>query len=189
MHADHVSSMIFRHNKEIVLIGWKPPPVGWVKLNSDGACKHDGSAGCGGIIRGSDGEWLGGFAKKLGICSAYVAELWGVYEGLRLARRLGFNVVELNVDSLLVANVLNSHRCSSPMGRALVAKIRSLIAMDWEVVVKHSYREANQCADALASCGVTLDDGFCFYESCPTHLSQLLVADVMGISMPRLVVV
>jgi hypothetical protein len=71
----------------------------------------------------------------------------------------------------------------------LVAKIRSLIAMDWEVVVKHSYREANQCADALASCGVTLDDGFCFYESCPTHLSQLLVADVMGISMPRLVVV
>ncbi|MCH96041.1 ethylene responsive transcription factor 1b [Trifolium medium] len=57
--------------------------------------------------------------------------------------------------------------------------------MDWEVVVKHSYREVNQCADALASYGVALEDGFCFYETCPAHLSQLLVADVMGISVPR----
>jgi hypothetical protein len=57
------------------------------------------------------------------------AELWRVHEGLRLARRLDFNVVELDVDSLLVANVLDSHRCSSLMGRALVAKIRSLIAI------------------------------------------------------------
>ncbi|PNY10193.1 ribonuclease H [Trifolium pratense] len=186
MHADLIFSKVFRHNKELILIGWKPPPVGWVKLNSDGACKHDGSAGCGRIIRGSDGEWLGGFAKNLGICSAYVAEQWGVYAGFRLARRLGFKAVELNVDSLLVANVLNSNQCSS---RALVAKIRSLIAMDWEVVVKHSYREANRCADALASYGATLEDGFCFYETCPAHLSQLLVADVMGISVPRLVIV
>jgi ribonuclease HI len=113
-----------------------------------------------------------------------VAELWGVYEGLRLARRMRFNVVELNVNSLLVANVLNSHHCSSPMGRALVAKIRFLIAMNWEVVVKQTYREANQCADALASYGVTLDDGFCFYESYLTHLSQLLELMLWGILCP-----
>jgi ribonuclease HI len=142
------------------------------------------SADCGGIIRGSDGEWLGGFAKNFRICSAYVAELWGVYEGLRLARRMRFNVVELNVNSLLVANVLNSHHCSSPMGRALVAKIRFLIAMNWEVVVKQTYREANQCADALASYGVTLDDGFCFYESYLTHLSQLLELMLWGFLCP-----
>lgn len=35
---------------------------------------------CGGVIRSSDGEWLGGFAKYTGCGSAYLAELWGVCE-------------------------------------------------------------------------------------------------------------
>ncbi|MCI38672.1 putative ribonuclease H protein, partial [Trifolium medium] len=38
------------------LISWKPPPHGWVRLNTDGACRDDGLIGCGGIIRGSEGE-------------------------------------------------------------------------------------------------------------------------------------
>ncbi|MCI23311.1 ribonuclease H protein, partial [Trifolium medium] len=59
-------------------------------------------AGCGGIIRDSDGHWIGSFAKSLGTCSAYVAELWGIFEGLKYARRLGYDAVELNVDSTVV---------------------------------------------------------------------------------------
>jgi hypothetical protein len=38
------------------------------------------------VIRYSNSVWRGGFAKNLGICSAYVAELWGVLEGLMNAR-------------------------------------------------------------------------------------------------------
>nr|ABN08928.1 hypothetical protein MtrDRAFT_AC166313g27v2 [Medicago truncatula] len=30
-------------------------------------------------IMGGDGEWLRGFAKNIGLCGAYVAELWGVF--------------------------------------------------------------------------------------------------------------
>ncbi|MCH92424.1 hypothetical protein A2U01_0013363, partial [Trifolium medium] len=30
--------------------------------------------GCGGVIKGSDDEWIGGFAKRLRLCSAYMAE-------------------------------------------------------------------------------------------------------------------
>ncbi|PNX57779.1 ribonuclease H, partial [Trifolium pratense] len=62
---------------------------------------HNGQsvAGCGGVIRDNNSVWRGGFANNLGICSAYVAELWGVvFEGLRYARRLGFNRIELEVD-------------------------------------------------------------------------------------------
>jgi ribonuclease HI len=46
--------------------------------------------------------WLGGFAKNVGNCSVYVAELWGVLEGLRFAIRMGHNFLDLNVDSLVV---------------------------------------------------------------------------------------
>jgi hypothetical protein len=36
--------------------------VGWMgKLNTNGSCRADGHIGCGGIIRGIDGDWLGGF--------------------------------------------------------------------------------------------------------------------------------
>jgi hypothetical protein len=37
----------------------------------------------------SNGNWICGFAKSLGTCNAFVAELWGVLEGLNLARVQG----------------------------------------------------------------------------------------------------
>lgn len=48
-----------------------------------------GVAGCGGLLRDYNGVWIGGFAKHLGVCSTYVAELWGVLEGLNMARTFG----------------------------------------------------------------------------------------------------
>jgi hypothetical protein len=50
-------------------VGWSPPGDGWVALNTDGAENSDHKYGCGGLMRGSSGEWLGGFAKGLGDCS------------------------------------------------------------------------------------------------------------------------
>jgi hypothetical protein len=83
-------------------VGWKPPDVGWVKLITDGACKEAYTAGCGGILHNNNGEWLGGFAKQIGICSAaFMADLWGVLVGLRFAWRMGYIAVELEVDSTL----------------------------------------------------------------------------------------
>jgi hypothetical protein len=83
-------------------ISWFPPRDGWILVNTDGARKNsnnNNSCGCGGIIRGNNAEWLGGFAKGLGDCSVVVAELWGVLEGLSYAWRLRFRKVELHLDS------------------------------------------------------------------------------------------
>jgi len=44
---------------------------GWIKLNSDGACKGGGeNSGCGGLFRSSDGRWLKGYIRKVGVCDA-----------------------------------------------------------------------------------------------------------------------
>ncbi|PNX86236.1 ribonuclease H [Trifolium pratense] len=61
----------------VSMLGWKPPLEGWVKLNTDGASKDGRISRCDGIVRDSGGHWLGGFAKYLGACNAFVAELWG----------------------------------------------------------------------------------------------------------------
>ncbi|PNX89176.1 hypothetical protein L195_g045293, partial [Trifolium pratense] len=63
---------------ETRLICWKPPIDGRVKLNTDGARKVGGCAGCCGLIRGSDGY----------------------------ARRMSHRFVDLNVDSLVVAQAI-----------------------------------------------------------------------------------
>jgi hypothetical protein len=59
--------------REIVQIGRKLPLEGWVKLNTDDFCRGNELSGCGGVIHGSDGEWLGGIAKGVVMCSAYIA--------------------------------------------------------------------------------------------------------------------
>jgi hypothetical protein len=40
-------------NKVERFIWWEPPPMGWVRLNTDGSCRENGFIGCGGIIRGN----------------------------------------------------------------------------------------------------------------------------------------
>ncbi|KAK2362266.1 heat shock 70 kDa protein [Trifolium repens] len=123
---------------------------------------------------------MGGFAKNLGICNAYVAELWGVLEGLRYARRLGFNRIELNVDSSVVNQVLRQPGYGRPLGGALVMRIRRLFELDWEVVINHSYREANKCADVLANIGCIIDTHMVYYDTCPRECHNVMLADVLG---------
>jgi ribonuclease HI len=161
-------------NREARLIGWKPLVGDWIKLNTDGACKDGNVAGCGGILRNNAGEWRGGFAKHLGKCSAYVAELWGVLEGLQYAWQLGYRKLEINVDSIVVVQVLKKGGTCSAMGLALVKKIKRLIQLEWEIVISHSYREANFCADALASMGCLLDGNTMYFEECPSQMNHLI---------------
>lgn len=62
-------------HKELSFIKWKTPSTRRVQLNTYGARDKRGNAGCEGIIRGNEGEWLGGFIKHIGVYDAYIAEL------------------------------------------------------------------------------------------------------------------
>jgi ribonuclease HI len=181
------SMVVTRAEKVVNLIGWKPPRESFIKLNTDGAYKVNQVAGCGGVIRGSHGEWLGGFAKGVGLCSAFVAELWGVFEGLSLAYRLGFRNVELEVDSETVVCVIKTGCLKSNGGYSLLKRIKQLMAKDWRVEVSHIYREANKCADAMANIGCLQDFHFEFYDCCPVPVRDVYNLDMMGNTTPRLV--
>jgi ribonuclease HI len=173
--------------KSLVNIGWTPPISGWVKINTDGARRRDGRAGCGGLIRGENKEWLGGFSKYIGQCSAFVAELWGVFEGLKLAQFKGFKKVELSVDSQVVINSIKNGDEGNAMGYRLVQRIRQMLELNWEINISHSHREANRCADGLAELAFTLLDDFQFHDVCPEFIKGYFDDDVSGVSTPRLV--
>jgi ribonuclease HI len=184
-HVDVIAKAAVQ--KTEVLISWKPPPVGWVRLNTDGSCKEGNRAGCGGLVRGSEGEWLGGFPKFVGSCSACIAELWGVLEGLRCIWNLGFHWVELHIDSQVVINMIKEDKMVSSTCWSIVCQIRRLLQYDWEIRIQHSYRKANRCADMLANMECDRGGALIFYESCPISLSSLYKVDIIGVATPRFI--
>jgi hypothetical protein len=60
-----------------VWISWRKPNDRWVRLNIYGADIGGQFAGCGGIIRGTNGQWLVNFSLNLGRCNAYISKSFG----------------------------------------------------------------------------------------------------------------
>jgi hypothetical protein len=50
--------LVAAFNRTTQQVRWDPPCEGWVVLNTDGAKEAGSFCGCGGIIRGSRGEWI-----------------------------------------------------------------------------------------------------------------------------------
>ncbi|MCH99988.1 ribonuclease H protein, partial [Trifolium medium] len=161
-----------------VQVRWMRPQQGYLSLNTDGAVKNGSQqAGCGGVIRNGSGNWVCGFAKALGPCSAFVAELWGILEGITIAKDRNIMRIEVQVDSKAVLQYLTSPKNGSIRGRRLVRKIRELIEQGIEVQFKHVYREANRVADWLANLGCNLANGSTLFEFPPREVQSLVDDD------------
>ena len=173
-----------------IFVGWEPPPADWVTLNMDGASRQNPDlAGCGGVFRGGKGEWLGGFAEKLGICSSVRAELRAVLRRLLLARDKGFKKIIIFVDSIMVMGMLKGDMDCNARHHTIIQCCKSLMeANDWEVRISHCYREANQVADTLANLGIELTCSFAYFNEPPREVSPSLYADQIGVKFPRFIV-
>jgi hypothetical protein len=71
----------------------------------------------------------------------------------------------------VVDRVIRSQWKGSPVGGALIGKIHMILALDWEVMVKHSYCKTNKCAGELANIRCTFDFTIVYYNSCPIECS------------------
>ncbi|KAG7558925.1 Ribonuclease H-like superfamily [Arabidopsis thaliana x Arabidopsis arenosa] len=169
-------------------IAWKKSGESWVTINTDGASHgNPGPATAAGALREGNGTWLGGFALNIGVCTAPVAELWGVYYGLVIAWEGGFRRVILEVDSALVVGFLQSGVEDTHPLAFLVRLCHGFISRDWLVRVTHVYREANRLADGLANYAFSLSLGFQHLNVCPEDVVPVLLDDVNGVTRPRLV--
>ncbi|KAJ9185788.1 hypothetical protein P3X46_005380 [Hevea brasiliensis] len=101
-----------------IQISWSPPPINWVKLNTDGSVVADSNLAVG-LFRDANGFWLAGFGLNLDACDIYSAELWGILQGLQLAWQYGFRQLVVKVDNMAAVNA--GH---------LVDSIQDLLAKD-----------------------------------------------------------
>ena len=168
------------------MIGWMPPRVGWMKLNTDGASHgNPGPASARGVLRNGEGEWCGGFALNIGRCSAPLTELWGVYYGLVIGWEKGISRLELEVDSIMVVEFLTKGIGDTHPLSFLVRLCHGFLTRDWLVRIVHVYREANHLADGLANLVFSLSFGFHKLDAAPSDVVSLLREDVDGPLRPR----
>lgn len=132
---------------------WTPPPLGWIKLNTDGVSKgNPGPASGGGLFRDPSGTFLSAFIFTCGSCNAQTSELWAVLHGLRMAKRLGFQKIIIEVDSTVVYECLQKREKEIHVDYNLITSCRNMLdEADWDTEMNVVHRNSNSAADALAN--------------------------------------
>ncbi len=83
-----------------------------------------------GLLRNSDRSWISGFIRNIGIAFSFAAELWGVRDGLLLAKKHNIQNIIIELDVKAVIDLLLSDNYiyvrSHPLN-ALIIDCRFLI--------------------------------------------------------------
>ncbi|KAK7260660.1 hypothetical protein RIF29_26901 [Crotalaria pallida] len=113
-------------------------------------------------------------------------ELLAIFHGLNLAWDHGFRQVECRSDCLEVLKLVQGEQNFFHAYATTIASIRDLLSRDWSVVLRHTLREGNQCADILAKKGSAMNSGLTVFDVPSPDLMLALLADYLGIMFPRL---
>lgn len=80
---------------------WKPPCIGGLKLNFDGASKgNHGLAGFGCVVRDHNGNIIRVLCGPLGVCNSPKAKALSLLMGLRELKKMGISSCSIEGDSM-----------------------------------------------------------------------------------------
>ncbi|KAK6937535.1 Ribonuclease H domain [Dillenia turbinata] len=139
-------------------VSWTRPKEGVIKLNVDGAAD----------------------LKNGRVSAGVMVELWGLKEGLQLARKLSINTREVDSDSLSLVKAVNEDVGDNHAWKFLISKCRNLLKELGIQKINHTFREANMCADKLTEMGKREGEGMHELSGRPKELKELLRLDAEG---------
>lgn len=156
------------------------PPVGKVKLNSDGASRCNPGPSVGGdVIRDSNGNILYAYSSFLGHNSNMVAEARALYQGIIWLSSHGHMGAIVEMDSKVLLDCLTG-RASPPWKCWYFIRAILHINESMHFIFQHCYREANQVADSLANlgCDQGADSDYYDLHSLPHHVRGSVILDI-----------
>ncbi|XP_042959454.1 uncharacterized protein LOC122294624 [Carya illinoinensis] len=158
---------------------WKAPPVGVLKLNTDGAIFSDAhKAGIGAILCDSSGHVLMAVSKiELALEDPKTVELLAVFRGMQLCISMGISALEVESDCLLLVQALQQEDMSNSLLGNLFSEVKRLCNYFSSVSFVHVYREGNRAAHLLARNAWRVEDIDMWWDSIPDFLSQALWFD------------
>ena len=125
-------------------IRWEKPPVGWMKLNTNGSVFGSlGVAGWGGVIRDDRGNWISGFTKRIGITNSFTAEMWGLREGLIMCCNLNIASLIVELNARVVVDAFSNNQYVNNIISPILDDYRLLSSRFSQIQFKHCYHEGN----------------------------------------------
>ena len=115
-----------------------------------------------------------------------MAELWALRDRLLLAKELGHNNLIVELDALSVVLLMKNSTCNL-LVEPLLTDCRNLLKAFPNPQVVHVYREANQCADALAKMGALSLTSFVVFWTPPPVVDSILAHDRANVFCNRIV--
>ena len=157
---------------------WVGPPVGWVKINLDGAFDQaQKRGGLGLVVRDSEGNILGGTCSFLSNVTA--PDLIEAYAGrfaCEFVSNYNLSPVIFEADCLKLVTASGSEEDDDSDFGLILEDVKSLLGTMPSSFFSHVYREANSLAHRLAKFAL-LDSVHCsWYGSIPSTLSDLLIS-------------
>jgi len=116
------------------------------------------------------------------LCSVLEAELWGIFNGLKLDWSRGFRKIYVFVDFVNAITLLKDGCITTNPQRTLVENSYQIHNNNGEVNWKHIFREINQVADDLVKHCLSLDNGIKIFKFSPSFISNVSLVD--GVAFP-----
>ncbi|MFQ6623165.1 hypothetical protein Gotur_001529 [Gossypium turneri] len=81
----------------------------WIRTKTNRAIKiNTGSALTGGVLRDQNGDWVLGFNRRIGICSIFEVELWGILDSVTLGQGRCHDRILIQSDNMKVIGSIKS---------------------------------------------------------------------------------
>ena len=150
-------------------------------LNVGGGCLGSPvRAGYGGVLRNDADFYLSGFSGYIhGSSDIMFVELYAIYKGFLLAKDLNFIDLICYSDSLHCVNFIPGPSMKFHVYAVLIQEINELL-VQVNVIVCHTLRDGNQCADFMVKLGTSSNIEFLLHASPPDDQRHLLKIDVVG---------
>ncbi|KAF4374265.1 hypothetical protein G4B88_022039 [Cannabis sativa] len=142
------------------LLVLEPPPVGFLKLNTDAAISsHQNRTGGGALVRDHTGEIIAATAfNRIGQLHPQAAEGWALLEALKWCQDKGININHVEVDCKNLLTELQSSNENLTSFGNIINAIRRLLSSFPTVTLHHTRRQGNTAAHNLAQVSIGLDN-------------------------------
>lgn len=144
------------------LNSWEAPPVGYLKVNIDAGCGHDGKVFWGQVIRDHNANVVAAVSKKSDlVADPVVAEVLGFRWGLQVAAERNLSKVIFELDAQVVVNCFHGLSVLASI-TPFIRDCHDLYANMADVSVVFINRCCNEAAHEIAQAAKTL--GSCTWE-------------------------
>lgn len=121
------------------------------------------------MLRDHHDKWIVGFKRRLGFCSVFNAELWGILDGLTVLHNKNWDKMLIGTDILEAIQAIQV-AFSSSSNSALVKRTQQMLLslVQWEMI--YTLREENIEADCIAKLAFNRDEGLHLFAENPLSI-------------------